>query len=442
MNVLVIAGIGVALVLVLILWLRLHPMISLLLASLFLLAATPEALFIADQVADQRYEIVALSGTWIGLRRAPPEGAMVLIPAGQSVEQAVRVELRRLLPSELVRAAAAGQTVTAAWHWYEPRLPPGATLQRGDVLVPAHVLQEARRSRWSSLGERLTQGFARTVRKLGIPVAMAAVVGACLLESGAAERLVAFIMAVFGRRGTAPALATSGFFLGIPVFFDNVFYLLLPLAKAAGRFRPAHYVTSVMAILVGATMAHSLVPPTPGPLLVATTLDIDLGLMMLGGIVVGGAAACCGLLYGRWCSRWLKLPVVDAADDHSSPPSPARSVPLSVAPLPILVPILLLSGSAVLAFAMSRHAGLANRLASYQWLIDAASDSTLVFLVAGLLAIIMVHWFPPRAGTPTSVVAKGLSDAGMIVLLTSAGGGVRLFATTTPFGRSHCWPVR
>ena len=61
----------------------------------------------------------------------------------------------------------------------------------------------------------------------GIPVTMAAIVGICLLESGAAGRLVQLIVGMFGPKGTAPAMTVSAFILGVPVYFDNVFYLLL-----------------------------------------------------------------------------------------------------------------------------------------------------------------------------------------------------------------------
>ena len=215
----------------------------------------------------------------------------------------MEVSLIRAKPQQLSQAGSRGTLTSLDLVWYGIESSTGS-ISKGSQLVEIAAYQDAISSRWVGLGGRLSDGFARTVRKIGIPVTMAAIVGVCLLESGAAARLVAAIMALFGPRGTAPSLTMSGFVLGVPVFFDNVFYLLLPLAKAVGRTTPAKYLTAVMAIVVGATMAHSLVPPTPGPLFVADQLNVSVGLMMIGGAIVGGIAAVVGFSYGRLCNLW------------------------------------------------------------------------------------------------------------------------------------------
>ncbi len=132
----------------------------------------------------------------------------------------------------------------------------------GDSLVSKSDVQKVQSNLYANVGNELAQGFTETFRKLGIPITMAALLGVCLIESGAAAVIVGAIAKLFGSRGTAPALTVSGFLLGVPVFFENVFYLLLPLAKAVGQKQPRMFLTAVMAIIVGATMAHSLVPPT------------------------------------------------------------------------------------------------------------------------------------------------------------------------------------
>ena len=91
-----------------------------------------------------------------------------------------------------------------------------------------------------TFGERVARGFGNTAAKIGILIAMAAVIGACLLESGAADRIVRSTLGVFGVRRTPYAFVSSGFLLAIPVFFDTVFYLLIPIAKAMG-LRPSRF---------------------------------------------------------------------------------------------------------------------------------------------------------------------------------------------------------
>ena len=116
---------------------------------------------------------------------------------------------------------------------------------------------------------------------------MAAIIGTCLMESGAAMRIVRSSLSVFGEKKAPEAMAGSSFLLGIPVFFDTLFYLMFPLAKALALQNQKNYLLYVLAIVAGGAMTHSLVPPTPGPLLVAGELEVDLGRMIVGGLIVG-----------------------------------------------------------------------------------------------------------------------------------------------------------
>ncbi|RMF40368.1 MAG: GntP family permease [Planctomycetota bacterium] len=417
MNVLLVASLGIAIVLGLILGLRLHPLVALLVASLFLLAATPTQVYLDNALKDEQVVVERLSQGWVGLPTVVPDGEYAVWSRGDPAGTMPRIGLERL-PLQRLATAGPMRGVSGNLVWYSARLPDGGQLAQEDVLVPVAALERAQAARWTSLGSRLTEGFGRTARKLGIPVTMAAIIGVCLLESGAATRIVTFIMALFGSRGTGPALTLSGFLLGIPVFFDNVFYLLLPLAKAAGRLQPRQYVTAVMAIVVGATMAHSLVPPTPGPLFVASAIGVELGIMMIGGLVVGGFAAGVGLLYGMWCSRWLQIRPPDSTFDPA--PLTQRRIPLLVAPLPIAVPILLLSGSSILELVLA-HTDQGQRFSALVLLAQVVGDPALVFLASALLALglLRIYGYSANVG---AAVARGLSDAGMIVLLTSAGG--------------------
>ena len=84
----------------------------------------------------------------------------------------------------------------------------------------------------SETGERIADGFGRTAGQIGIVIAMASIIGVCLLESGSADRIVRTALGVLGERRAGLAFLGSGFLLGIPVFFDTVFFLLMPLGKA------------------------------------------------------------------------------------------------------------------------------------------------------------------------------------------------------------------
>ena len=89
-----------------------------------------------------------------------------------------------------------------------------------------------------SVGKRLATAFGNTSGKIGMLIAFASIIGVALMRSGAAERIIRSLLAIFGKKNTSLALLTGSFTLAIPVFFDTVFYLMIPLVKSVGVRTP------------------------------------------------------------------------------------------------------------------------------------------------------------------------------------------------------------
>ncbi|MEQ9065167.1 MAG: SLC13 family permease, partial [Gimesia chilikensis] len=117
--------------------------------------------------------------------------------------------------------------------------------------------------------KRVAIAFGDSVSGIGIVIALAAIIGKCMMDSGAADRIVRTFLKVMGEKNASFALMGSGFVLAVPVFFDTVFYLLIPLARSLYRSTKRNYLMYVMAIAAGGAITHTLVPPTPGPLAMA-----------------------------------------------------------------------------------------------------------------------------------------------------------------------------
>src|SRR5207237_4210108 len=128
---------------------------------------------------------------------------------------------------------------------------------------------------------RVAEGFGRTAGTIGIVIALAAIVGQAMLGSGAADRIVRAFIALLGEQRSATALCATGYVLSIPVFFDTVFYLLVPLARSGYARTNRYYLKYLLAIAAGAGATHTLVRPTSGPLAGAGTLGVQLGTMVL-----------------------------------------------------------------------------------------------------------------------------------------------------------------
>jgi len=195
---------------------------------------------------------------------------------------------------------------------------------------------------------RVAEAFGTTAAKIGIVIAMAALVGKAMLESGAADRIVRSALRLFGPQRAAAALCASGFILAIPVFFDTVFYLLVPLAYSLWRQTRRNYLLYLTAIAAGGVITHTLVPPTPGPLYMAACLKIDLGLMIVVGVILGLPVAVVALQVCHLMNRWMPIPM-RILSEHASAGQEAcgRLPPLWLALLPVVLPVILISTQTV-----------------------------------------------------------------------------------------------
>jgi len=235
------------------------------------------------------------------------------------------------------------------------------------MLTPTYALREyakeqvsKRKTPWSektaeefvesTAPERVAAAFGKTCGAIGILIAMASIIGKCLLDSGSADRIVRSTLRLSGE-GRAPlAFVGSSFLLGIPVFFDTVFYLMIPLAKAMRLRTGGNYLLYVLSIVAGGSVAHSLVPPTPGPLYVANELGVNLGTMIVGGCIVGTISAAVGYVFARWANRRWHLPLresagVSLADLEKLASRDERELPPTwLALLPIVLPVVLIAG--------------------------------------------------------------------------------------------------
>lgn len=198
---------------------------------------------------------------------------------------------------------------------------------------------------------RVATSFGNSAGKIAIVIGLAAIIGECMMASGAADRIVQAFLKMLGEKRASWALMGSGFVLSVPVFFDTVFYLLVPLARSLFRRTNKNYLLYILAIAAGGAITHTLVPPTPGPLVMATTLGIDIGVMILVGAMVALPAAVAGLAISAWLNRMIEIPfrddkVIGTEDDVPEVPKATPSLLMSL--LPVILPVALISANTAL----------------------------------------------------------------------------------------------
>jgi GntP family gluconate:H+ symporter len=268
-----------------------------------------------------------------------------------------------------------------------------------------------------------------------------------MLRSGAAMSIVQRITALIGQARAHVAMWAAGYILSVPVFFDTVFYLLVPLARALQMQTRQRYALYVTAICAGGAATHVFVPPTPGPLAAASTLQVDLGLMILMGLIVAIPGSILALWYALWLARRWQAPASTIAaieaEAAAGGPIETRLPPFGLSLVPIVLPVLLISARTASAATIP-----GTRLAAWA---SFAGDPNFALLVSTIIALWI--WMKYRSLSLREVMAgndEALASAGVIILITAAGGaygsmlakagaGASLAALATDIGLPVMW---
>ena len=295
-------------------------------------------------------------------------------------------------------------------------------------------------------------GFGDLVGGLGLLIAMAAIIGTCMMLSGAADRVVHSLMNAFGEKRAGLVLLLSGFFLSIPVFFDTVFFLLIPLARALALRTGKHYTFYVMAMAGAGAITHSLVRPTPGPLFIAKELDIELGFAMMFGLVASILPAYLVLKMASWFDRKYNLPMREASGASNEQlkqivEKKDEELPgILLSSLPIALPVLLISLVSILGFCkrLSSEEGYLNSesfagiFPYLEFLGNSNVAMTLAagFAILGLLRQMAAKQEKDLASKLGKTLQDPLSTAGVILLITGAGGAFGAMIRMSGVGES------
>lgn len=287
---------------------------------------------------------------------------------------------------------------------------------------------------------RVADAFGSMAGSIGIIIAAAAIIGNAMKESGAADRIVLSFLSFLGEERAAEALAMGGFILAVPVFFDTVFFLMVPLAKSAYERTRRSYLRYVLAIPAGGVATHVLVPPTPGALAAAVALGVDLGVMIGVGAVIAFVAAASGLAFAYWADRHFPPPEsLRLQTNEVGSPTPGTKRPEELPGLlpsiaPILLPVLLITANTVASTLAQTHPGSLFWASVAPW-AAVCGDPNVALLVSAALAMAVYHRSrrPTLTGSAT-LVEESLMSAGVIILITAAGGAFGAMLRTAGVG--------
>ena len=142
----------------------------------------------------------------------------------------------------------------------------------------------------------IAQGFGNTMTGIGLTVAFGVIIGDLVAASGGVQRIVRTVLSWFSPRRVPEALLATSLAVSIPVFFDVGFVILAPIARRLGKAIKKAFPFVLGPLVIGLGTAHMMIPPTPGPLVVADTLGVPLSTMIAMGLLVGIPSAILALV--------------------------------------------------------------------------------------------------------------------------------------------------
>lgn len=261
-----------------------------------------------------------------------------------------------------------------------------------------------------------TLGFVATVVGLG------AIFGQILEHSGGAEALARRLLDKFGTQNASWALMITGFIVAIPVFFDVGFIILVPLVYALARDTGKSLLYYGIPLLTGLAVTHSFIPPTPGPIAVADILDADLGWVILFGFIIGlPTAVLAGPVFGKYIGNKIHVGIPDYMDLEAPAENEEDTLPSFMLITAIIaIPLILI------LFNTLTEALLSQQLIEEGWVTGFFTFVGHPFVALTIATLAALYWLGSKRGTTRSQLSelsvKALKPAGIIILITGAGG--------------------
>ncbi len=258
----------------------------------------------------------------------------------------------------------------------------------------------------------LKAGFGSTLEKIGLLIIFGTTLGVLLEKSNATLSLANFILSKTGEKNAPLAVTLMGFLIGLPIFCDSGFVVLIGLVMSLVGRLPRWHISLVVCLASALLSVHCLVPPHPGITAAAGLLKVDIGRAMLLGTVLAIPPAIVAFFWAKYINQKLGLVFTQNVDNH---PIETQKLPSPIASfLPIIVPILLISLKSI---ALLNPQILAPSVFSAFKFIG----EPMVALLIGILLTFPLFKSSEK-GVLSVLFDTALDKSGPILAVTAAGG--------------------
>jgi len=264
----------------------------------------------------------------------------------------------------------------------------------------------------------VNDGIGNTLKGIALLVGLGSMFGAILEVSGGAQTLAVTMVKWFGDKKAAWALGITGMVIAMPVFFDAGLIILIPLAFSLAKKTKRSSLFYAIPLLAGLAVGHAFIPPTPGPILVANLLNVDLGWVIMVGIFCGiFSMIVAGPIWGTVCGNKYMVPVPEhvanqAEYDESKLPNFWVIVGIILIPLVLII--------------LKSISGVVESMAFLVPLFNFLGEPFVALLIATIVAMLILgvkHGYNMKE--LEKIMTKSLEPTGMILLVTACGGVLR-----------------
>ncbi|MFG2290103.1 gluconate:H+ symporter [Streptomyces sp. NPDC048595] len=271
-------------------------------------------------------------------------------------------------------------------------------------------------------------GLGTTVAGTGVLIALGAVLGKLLADSGGADQIVDTILAKAGGRAMPWAMVLIAGIVGLPIFFEVGIVLLIPVVLLVARRGNFSLMRIGIPALAGLSVMHGLIPPHPGPLVAVDAVGANLGVTLALGVVVAvPTAIIAGPLFSRYAARWVDIhppeqmlhtPADAAAGRTGDGPDKRPGFGITVAT--VLLPVVMMLAKALVDIVVDDPEHTVQRV------FDVVGSPLIALLTAVLVAMFTLG----RAagftrGKTAATVERSLAPIAGVLLIVGAGGGFK-----------------
>lgn len=281
-----------------------------------------------------------------------------------------------------------------------------------------------------------TTGLGTTVAGVGVLIALGAILGKMLADSGGADQIVDTILAKAGGRSMPWAMVLIASVIGLPLFFEVGVVLLIPVVLMVAKRGNYSLMRIGIPALAGLSVMHGLVPPHPGPLVAIDAVGADLGVTLALGVLVAiPTVIVAGPLFSRYAARWVDVPAPDRMlpqrVSEESGESGKRKLPgFGPTLITILLPVVLMLSKALVDIVIDDPANTVQRVFD---VIGSPMIALLAAVLLGIFTLLAPAGFGKERISP--LVEKGLAPIAGILLIVGAGGGFKQTLIDTGVGQ-------